>query len=49
MYRCLNCNREFDEPVTVKNFPLNDGFYEEEDVCPFCHNYYEEIDNEDEV
>lgn len=47
MYRCLNCNREFDEPIIIKNHPINDEFYEEEEVCPFCHNYYEEIEGED--
>ena len=49
MYRCLNCGRVFDEGILIQNHLTNDEFYAVEDVCPFCHNYYEEIDNEDEV
>ena len=48
MYRCLNCNREFDEPKNLKVFPLNDSYFEVEEVCPYCNNYFEEVEGEEE-
>ena len=44
MYRCLNCGEIFDEPVLIKNHLTNDEYYALEEACPYCHNYYEEIE-----
>ena len=46
MYRCLNCGEIFDEPVIIENHLTNDEHYALEEACPYCHNYCEEIKEE---
>ena len=47
MYRCLNCGEVFNEPDIIRNHPTDDDYYVVEEVCPYCNNYYEEIEGED--
>ena len=50
VFKCLNCGRIFFEPKLINNYILNDYYYEKEEVCPYCNNFFIEIggDNEDD-
>ena len=48
MFVCTNCGERFDEPLIVRQHWTDDEHYELEEVCPYCRNYFEEIEEGEE-